>query len=101
MKNTTQKTESKRRTTTLMANDMENYKGHAIKIKHVDSKISALWYAWIDGRKSKSHCTAEDALKYAKASIDSHEARKAAPVPTGTPSRQFVSSSIAPEKLDK
>jgi hypothetical protein len=85
-----------------MANDTENYKGHEIKVKQVDGKISPLWYAWVDGSKIKaSQCTAEDALKYAKASIDSHESRKAAPVPTGTPGRQFVSSSIAPEKLDK
>ncbi len=84
-----------------MANDTENYKGHAIKIKQVDGKISALWYAWVDGRKSKGHNTAEDALKYAKASIDRDEARKAAPAPTGAPGKQFISSSIGPEKLDK
>jgi hypothetical protein len=60
-----------------MANDTENYRGHEIKVKQVDGKISPLWYAWVDGSKIKaSQCTAEDALKYAKASIDSHEARK-------------------------
>jgi len=85
-----------------MENDTENHKGHAIKVKQVDGKISALWYAWVDGSKIKAgHCTAEDALKYAKASIDRNEARKATPAPTGTPGRQFISSSIEPEKLDK
>ncbi len=50
-----------------MANDTENYRGHTIKVKQVDSKISALWYAWVDGRKREaSQCTAEDAIKYAK-----------------------------------
>jgi hypothetical protein len=84
-----------------MANDTENYKGHAIKVKQVDGTISALWYAWIDGSKLEpSQCTAEDALKYAKASIDRKEARKAGPAPTGALGKQFVSSIVGTEKLD-
>ena len=85
-----------------MANDTENFRGHTIKVKQVDSKISALWYAWVDGRKREAHqCTAEDAIKYAKTFIDRKEARKAELAPTGAPGRQFTSSSIEPEKLDK
>lgn len=85
-----------------MANDTTNYKGHEIKVKQVDGKISALWYAWVDGSKIKeSQCTAEDALKYAKASIDKKEADKTSPVPTGAPGKQFTSSSVGTEKLDE